>query len=508
MTTLEDLTKDIKALKQVHPRELNKLYITKHGELIDALLKQYEGLTLTDLGQILYHDFELKVYKCKICGKTIHYSKHYRQFGKYCSSDCMRKDPEAMQRAIDRRREKFGTLALMNVPEVRAKIDATNLRKYGNAIYLRSKHHQESRKQAINKYYFKLRGETYDKILNKCEESKKLKVLTSKIDFQNAPMRKYEYRLKWHCEKCGKTFEAYYANGALPVCPYCKPKSQMQLDVADFIKSIYPGSVEINTRKVLSPQEIDIYLPDLKLGIEFNGNFWHAADRVGETYHVDKLNKAEGIGIKLINIFEYDWTNNKEQVKHRLRYLIMPNKTSIFARKCTIRQITSNIAKDFLDKYHLQGNCKAAVKLGLYYGDELVSVMTFGTPRFNKSYQWELIRFASKYNVPGGAGKLLKYFERTFNPKSIISYANRCWTIQANNVYLKLGFKQVKVSEPSYVYVEQDSYKVLSRYQAQKKRLKALLPIFDPALTEEENMNANKFTKVFDCGNLVMAKIY
>ena len=135
--------------------------------------------------------------------------------------------------------------------------------------------------------------------------------------------------------------------------------------------------------------------------------------------------------------------------------------------------------------------------------------MTFGKPRFNKKYEWELLRFCSSKPVIGAASKLLKYFERNYNPKSLISYANRCWSSKLSNVYEKIGFKLVGESDPGYSWVKNKEM-ILSRYQCQKHKLKDLLGEykFDPYASEELNMTKNGFKKVFDCGNLIFDKIY
>ena len=102
------------------------------------------------------------------------------------------------------------------------------------------------------------------------------------------------------------------------------------------------------------------------------------------------------------------------------------------------------------------------MKLGLFYENELVAVMTFGKPRFNKNYEYELIRYATKsgYQVLGGAGKLLKYFERNYNPKNIITYADRSYS--QGNMYKQIGFKYYSQTTPNYNWVK-GSF-IISRY--------------------------------------------
>jgi len=134
--------------------------------------------------------------------------------------------------------------------------------------------------------------------------------------------------------------------------------------------------------------------------------------------------------------------------------------------------------------------------------------MTFGKPRFNKSVQYELLRFCTELNltVVGAAGKLLRYFERNYHPESIISYANRRWS--NGNLYEKLGFNFIQKTEPNYFYFKHEYGKLLSRVQFQKHKLSEKLENFNPELSETDNMFNNGYRKIYDSGNLKFIKNY
>ena len=139
--------------------------------------------------------------------------------------------------------------------------------------------------------------------------------------------------------------------------------------------------------------------------------------------------------------------------------------------------------------------------------------MTFSKPRFDKKHEWELVRFCNKcgYHVPGGASKLLKHFERQYNPKSIVSYADRRWTMNnGNTLYDRLGFSLDHISKPNYWYwnTEDRDYALYSRIQFQKHKLKGILEHFDESKSEVQNMKDNGYDRIFDCGNLVFVKKY
>jgi hypothetical protein len=253
--------------------------------------------------------------------------------------------------------------------------------------------------------------------------------------------------------------------------------------------------------------ELDIYIPEKKLAIEFDGLYWHNDNIVKPNYHLNKTELCEKQGIKLIHIFENEWLTKQDIVKSRLKNLLGIYDKTIFARKCQIKEVNNKVSKEFQDKNHIQGSVNSKINLGLYFKNELISLMTFGKCRFDKKHEWELLRFCSKlgYHVPGGASKLLKYFEKNYNPKSLVSYADRKWS--CGKVYEKLGFKFIHNSNPNYWYYK----KIIlleSRVKYQKHKLKNLLENFDENKTEVENMKANGYNRIFDCGNMVFEKIY
>ena len=249
-------------------------------------------------------------------------------------------------------------------------------------------------------------------------------------------------------------------------------------------------------------------ISEKKIAFEFNGSFWHSENSPGYEGNkcLMKSNLCEKISYKLIHIWEYDWINPLKQniLKEKIKALLGINQTKIYARKCTIKEIPSKEKNEFLNLHHIQGEDGSKIKLGLFYENELVAVMTFGKPRFNKNYEWELIRYATSKHIIGGAGKLLKYFEKNYNPKSIITYADRSYS--QGNMYRKIGFEELYKSEPNYHWVKDD--RVFTRYQCQKSHLRKVLGNkFNKNLSETENMLLNKFFKVYDCGNIVFKKL-
>ena len=272
--------------------------------------------------------------------------------------------------------------------------------------------------------------------------------------------------------------------------------SIVEKDIRDYINQHF--ETENNTRKYLDGKEIDIYIPKKNIGIEFNGNFWHNEFGKDKKYHQDKSLLAESKGIFLYHIFEYEWMNNKYQIINQLNNLFGINENKIYARKCIIKEVNNNDKTFFLKENHMQGDDVSSIKLGLYYNDELVSLMTFCKPRFNKKYQYELSRFCGKSNcnVVGGASKLFKYFIDNYNPKSIISYSNIAHT--RGNLYSRLGMTLQGISEPNYVWCNNNS--ILTRYQCQKHKL---IKQGYKGISEVDIMNNRGYYRIYDCGNKV-----
>jgi len=240
-----------------------------------------------------------------------------------------------------------------------------------------------------------------------------------------------------------------------PLCTICYPignsVSIKEDELFKFINSVYSGEVIQSYRDGL---EIDIYIPDLKLGFEFNGLFWHSNRYRENNYHLEKSKYFSERGIRIIHIWEDDWDNRVEILKSMIKNILGVSISKIGARNCQVVELES--VNDFLDMNHIQGGVKSVVKLGLYHNSELVSVMTFdqfeGRKKMSEG-EWNLNRFCSKLetSVVGGASKLLSYFISKHRPVRIISYADRDWSV--GGLYQSLGFNKVSESKPDYKYI-------------------------------------------------------
>lgn len=400
---------------------------------------------------------------------------------KYGVKSCLQ-SPEVRKKLEDTCLKVYGAKNVFASPQIKEKIKSTLMDKYGVTHPLKN---DEIRRRAFV-------DKSYDYICNKAKE-KDVEPLFTREEYDG-----YDKVYRWKCKNCGFVFERLLNNGLVQWCPHCQHKSGVEKEVLEYVGSL---GVELipNDKTILDGMELDIYIPSKKIAIEVNGTYWHSDERRPDDYHQRKTERCEKLGIRLIHIFEYEWERKSDIIKARLKNILVGSEV-YYARKCEIREIEEKDSSEFLNRIHLQGNCYSRVKLGLFDNEKLVAVMTFGIPRFNKNFQWELLRYASEGRVIGGASKLFKYFVSKYNPDSVISYACRNWGV--GSLYLNLGFSFDKVTRPNYVYVKGTT--VISRYMAQKHLLPDLLgDEFNKNISEYENMRDCNYLRIFDAGNSV-----
>jgi len=267
-----------------------------------------------------------------------------------------------------------------------------------------------------------------------------------------------------------------------------------------------------NDRTILYPKELDFFFPKYNIAIEFCGLYFHSQtaletrNQSGRKYHLDKLMGCKKQGIQLITIFEDELLNRKETVVRRLKYMFGLAEAGPSARQCEIKIINEVESKDFMEKYHVQGNSSGAyVRLGAFYNDDCIGVMTFSKPRIalgNKATDssYELLRFATDGNKHAGlASRLFSHFIRNYNVSTIISYADRRWS--TGNLYYQLGFDLTNTNEPSYWYIDQRSTKRFHRFKFRKQVVVEKMG-GDPELSEWKNMRNMGHDRIWDCGTL------
>ena len=274
------------------------------------------------------------------------------------------------------------------------------------------------------------------------------------------------------------------------------------MDLYDFINENYHGKIEKKNRKILGGKEIDIFLPELKTGFEFNGIYYHSEIFKTKEEVMEKKNICEKVGVKLITVWEDDWEYKKNIVKSRILNILNKSR-KIYARKCEVREASASEERKFLDQNHIQGWCPSSIKIGLYFESELVSIMTFGGYRIalgkkSKEGEYELLRFCNSLNttVIGGASKIFKEFIKKFRPLKILSYQNNSWN--TGNLYENLGFKKTGLTAQNYYWCKGNVR--FNRYNFRKDKL--VKEGFDQNLTENDIMIERGYYKSWDMGNV------
>ncbi len=311
------------------------------------------------------------------------------------------------------------------------------------------------------------------------------------------------------CDICKKKFDLNRTvlNARLRfignICIYCNPIKKWYSIKERELQNIYTdltnNEVSLNIKKY--GYELDLHDKVSNIALEFNGLYWHSEIYKNPNYHQKKNGKFLEKGIRIYHIWEDDYEYKKDIVLGRIKNLLGLNE-KIYARKTIVKSITSKESQEFLDKNHIQGNVNARYKYGLFYNDELVSVMTFSKERKKNAqdYEYELIRFSTKigYTVIGGSSKLFQYFIKEVNPKQIITYADASFSADPyNTVYIKIGFNYEYTTDPDYYWVVDG--KRVNRQNFTKKKLIELGA--DSNLTEVEIMHSKKSYRVFGCGN-------
>lgn len=292
-------------------------------------------------------------------------------------------------------------------------------------------------------------------------------------------------------------------------CPQCARETTKAVE--EICQILKENNIDfiVNDRSVLERKELDIYIPDKNLAIEFNGLYFHREGLVDDLpygknkhYHLDKTEECLKQNIRLFHIFDDEWNKNKELILVKIKHALgINNSPTIGARKCKIKEVDNKISSTFLEKYHIQGGDIAKHRLGAYYKDELVGILTIVKMRG----EYKLNRFATntKYRLPGLASKMFKKALDLYEINKITTFSDKRYgIIPEKAVYLKLGFKYVKETEPAYWYYEMKTGKRYNRKKFMKHKILINYPQYlNRNMTEKEIMIDLGYDRIWDCGH-------
>lgn len=252
--------------------------------------------------------------------------------------------------------------------------------------------------------------------------------------------------------------------------------------------------------------EVDIYLPQQQVAIEYHGLYWHSERVTPRLAHRDKWQQATAKGIRLVQVFEDEWLNRRSAVTNRLLAMVGAG-PRYFARKCQVVVLTSTQANTLLEEWHTQGRCAGALYVGLEMGGEVVAVAAFGASRTggmvrSAAERFEVLRYASKGRVVGGFSRLFKYFVREVDPQEVVSYCDLRYG--DGSLYEACGFRLDGVTEPDYWWVPTGRAERIPRYQTQKHKMKdhpVLGEHYAPGKTEVQICHEAGWYRIYGVGH-------
>lgn len=412
----------------------------------------------------------------------------YERFG-----DLFCRTEEFVHKRRETSMQRYGVDNPMRSPEVRAKIEKQNVEKWGVPYWMmlpesQRKLHEGCKEKFGTEWYSSshLSKECLDIIHN---PDKLIDFVTQLPEEQRTHTRVSEL-LGCSCVYLLELTRGYGddVRSAFTMFPAVSDK---ECSVRDLIES-WNIAIIPNDRNTLAPQELDIYVPSKGFAVEFNGWYWHSKQAgTPVSYHQSKSLACADRGIQLYHIFEQDWDNANKRaiIESQLRCKLLSESTRIFARNCDVRLVSIADARSFLNRNHLQGYRNSAIRIGLYYNNELVDIMTFGKAYLHRdSGCWEIYRLCSKLNttVVGGASRLFKHFLHSVRPSKVVTYSDI--STGTGNVYTALGFTFVRITSPNYKWVGEKDQK--SRYQCQFK-------------DEVKIMESRGYVQLYDSGNIL-----
>ena len=492
-------------------------------------------------------------------------SFHRSKFVSYCSYTCSGKIINNKQDKKDKIKniymERYGVENPMHLKEVKDKFKQTNLERYGVENPMHSEEVKDKIKQTNLERYGVEYGFSSDDVKNKikqtnlarygCENPTQNEAVRDKVKKTNLERRGVEYtwndktvknkKIQTNLKKYGSEFHNRSHFNIQYIDLFSNPKLFETLlykhgtyELAELvncdISSIYnvvkkynivlpprPRSVQeqklidlfetnninyiCNDRSIIVPYELDFYLPDYNIAIEINGVYWHSEKFKDKNYHYNKWKLCRDKGITLYSIFEDDfsdiWIN-------KILYLVKKSTyDKIHGRKCKVVVIDGMTTKKFLEANHLQGNKYSSINLGLYYSDELVSLMSFSNTRNNNGGIIELTRFCNRKDkqVIGGASKLLSHFIKTYGNRysEIISFSDN--TYSDGGIYVTLGFELESNLNIDYKYVVNGKREHKANYRKSQIQKKFNIdPEFVKSNTEKEIMDMLGVSRIWDCG--------
>lgn len=487
-----------KCYKDQVSKKISDTMLAFSSEKKDAIKKQRE-LTLMNQFDVTHNS--------QIPGRKERLQQLYKE------TDIGKKAAEKHKKTV---LEKYGVSHIMQVDKFIQKKQQTIMQKYNVK-------HPMLDKVVVNKVLatkkdkypdnFIAKNYGYNLLKQTLESKFNLQLLTSKDDYVGSYQKK-ENQLRFKCLKCNNEFTGMMTYSHKTRCRICEPtlfsnNSSEENAVCAFLKNDLNLTIEQRNRSIISPYELDIVIPEMKIAIEYCGLYWHT-EFIGDkdkNYHVQKMNLARDKGYRLITVFSDEWVLKEDLVKAVLRsQLNIKSCKRHYARKLTVKTVAFDEVRHFLNTNHLQGSGYPTQYNYVLCdkNDEIIMCMTFSKVRkmlgnkhaTNIDNKWELVRLCTKQNetVVGGANRLFAFFLKMNDPDSIISYCDKRWF--DGTVYRNLQFVQCQDTKPGYWYVKNNI-----RYSRTKFTKQRISNSENINKTEKEIMLDLGYDRIWDCGH-------
>lgn len=439
--------------------------------------------------------------KEKYGGFTLEHSSSSRQkyestmIERYSASAPMQ-NPEILAKMKGNNLEKYGTEWATVSKEANEKRRATNLERYGAENPFGSKEIQDKIREGWTQKYGGP-NPMCDSNLVELSSRNRAESMMSKYGAASC-MQVPELR-----QKISKILQEKYGVPWYVLTSECRQHNYKSVSKPNrkFAEVLNALGIETSFEYYIGHSPYDIKIEDANVLIEIDptythncyDNIWHSTK---QTYdHLNKTRLAEENGFRCIHIFDWD---NQESILSMLA-----PKSIVYARNCDIQELDRITAEQFTHQYHLQGSCRGQnIVYGLIYKGELIQIMSFGNPRYNKKYDYELLRLCTRcdFKVVGGASRLFSYFKKEHPDSSVISYCD-CAKF-SGQVYLQLGMELDHISSPAKVWSRGNKY-VTDNYLRQQGYDRIFNANYGKGTSNEQLMLEHGWLPVYDCGQKV-----
>jgi hypothetical protein len=482
----------------------------KYNELFNDVNNYTNHIPEISLKQRIWHYiYNVKdIPCCEYCEKELKFGRSLKEgYGVYCSLTCTNKSEVHIENVKKTNNIKYGGNAPIASKEIRDKTSKTNIDKYGvdnlfkDNQYIQNKIFEKHGVNSMNKLpevkqktlntNIERYGVSTPLVLNrsrdKVHESKLNNFLNKYSEYNIINRNGYQLTIK--CDTCLSEYSTIVATfvhrttNSVDPCLVCNPvntiRSIKEKQLSEFLSNL-GVIVENNNTKILGGQEIDIYLPEFNIGVEFNGLYFHSDVFRESDYHINKTKKCIENGVKLIHIFEDEWDDNQDIVKNDLIRLLGLNEYKIDIDNCEIKPINKKLKNKFLSENSFTPLKSTSIDIGVYYDNKIIGITSFNKKNDNS---FEVVYYCElkNYSINGGFETLLEYLIKTYTPSKINWVIDNRWGGDIE----KFGFKLVDDLSPNYFYLYKHKRYTRSEIKKIDKDLLDILP------------------KIYDCGNLL-----